>query len=219
MLQPTERSKNTPIFFLIIIIIIKKKLNSKKKKEKRLIIIIIIKKKKKKKKLIKKKKEIIFKNLTHLFSFERDLVVEQELDGLDILLVDGVQQGIADLHVVGQQQLDHLDVLVLDGDEQRRAPQRVDAVHVDLVGGQAVEHVARAGHVPPLHGQQVLLLLVAEVLLLADDAHAEAVAVRVDPEVVHQPVGVAERLLVLHVNLVHGLQVTTTTSEIKANWC
>ena len=219
MLHATERSKNTPIFFFIIIIIIKKKLNSKKKEEKKINNNNNNKKIKNKIKLIKKKKEIIFKNLTHLFSFERDLVVEEELDGLDVLLVDGVQQGVAHLDVVGQQQLDHLDVLVLDGDEQCRAPQRVDAVHVDLVGGQAVEHVARAGHVPPLHGQQVLLLLVAEVLLLADDAHAEAVAVRVDPEVVHQPVGVAKRLLVLHVNLVHGLQVTTTTSEIKANWC
>ena len=60
------------------------------------------------------------------------LVVEQQLHGSHHLLADGVQQGVAHVHVEAQQQLYDLQVLVLDGNQQGRAPQGVDAVDVDL---------------------------------------------------------------------------------------
>ena len=59
-------------------------------------------------------------------------MVEQQLHGAHHLLADGVQQGVAHVHVEAQHQLDDLQVLVLDGDQQRCAAQRVDAVDVDL---------------------------------------------------------------------------------------
>ena len=43
-----------------------------------------------------------------------------------------MQQGIADVDVEAQQQLDDLQVLVLDGDQQGRAAEGVDTVDVDL---------------------------------------------------------------------------------------
>ena len=68
----------------------------------------------------------------HLLLSSGFLVVYQQLHGAHHLLADGVQQGVAHVHVEAQHQLDDLQVLVLDGDQQRRAAQRVDAVDVDL---------------------------------------------------------------------------------------
>ena len=98
-------------------------------------------------------------------------MIQQELHGLHVLLVDSVQQGVPNLHPVAQQQFDHLDVLVLDGDQQRRAAQRVHAVDVDAGEEDLVQHLAGGGDVAPLHRQQVLLLFVGQVGVLADDAH------------------------------------------------
>ena len=65
-----------------------------------------------------------------LLSLGDNLVVQQHLHSLHILLVDGVQQGVADLHAVREQQLDHLDVFVLYRHQQRRATQGVQAIQV-----------------------------------------------------------------------------------------
>ena len=44
-------------------------------------------------------------------------MVKEDLDRLDKLLVDGVQEGVLGLDLVLQQHLDHLQVLVVDGHE------------------------------------------------------------------------------------------------------
>ena len=59
------------------------------------------------------------------------LVVEQDLNGLHVLLVDGVQQGVLGLDLVLQQQLHHVQVLVVDAHEEGRPAQWVHAAEVD----------------------------------------------------------------------------------------
>lgn len=59
-------------------------------------------------------------------------MVEQQLHGSHHLLADGVQKGVADVDTKTQQEFDDLQILVLDGDEQGRAAEGVDAVDVDL---------------------------------------------------------------------------------------
>jgi len=46
--------------------------------------------------------------------------LEQQFDGVDVLLVDGVQQGVPELHPRTEQQLHHLNVLIVDRNQQRR---------------------------------------------------------------------------------------------------
>lgn len=60
------------------------------------------------------------------------LVVQQHLDGLDKLLGDGVQQGVLRVHPVIDEQLHHLQVLVIDGHQQGGPAERIDAVDVDV---------------------------------------------------------------------------------------
>lgn len=59
-------------------------------------------------------------------------MVEQQLHGSHHLFPDGVQEGVAHVDGETQQELDDLQILVLDGDEQGRAAEGVDAVNVDL---------------------------------------------------------------------------------------
>lgn len=59
-------------------------------------------------------------------------MVEQQLHSSHHLLADGVQKGIADVDAETQQEFDELQILVLDGDEQGRAAEGIDAVDVDL---------------------------------------------------------------------------------------
>lgn len=59
-------------------------------------------------------------------------MVEQQLHGSHHLLADGVQKGVADVDAETQQEFDDLQILVLDGDEQGRAAEGVDAIDVDL---------------------------------------------------------------------------------------
>ena len=134
------------------------------------------------------------------------LVRQQHLDGLDVLLPNGVQERVADLDVVSQQQFDHLNVLVLNGDEQRAPAERVDAVDVDVeVDLRLLQTVAGRGDVSALHRQKEVLLLIVEFRLLADDAHPVAVAVfgHVDAQLIHELLRVHAGLLVLAVHLVH----------------
>lgn len=63
----------------------------------------------------------------------RPPVRQQQLYGAHHLLSDGVEQGIARVDAVVKQEFHDLQVLVLNGDEERAAPQRVQAVHVDVV--------------------------------------------------------------------------------------
>ena len=58
-------------------------------------------------------------------------VVEEDLDRLDKLLVDGVKEGVLGLDLVLQQHLHHLEVLVVDGHEERRPAQGVHTVDID----------------------------------------------------------------------------------------
>ena len=67
------------------------------------------------------------------------LVVEQHLHRLDVLLVNGVQEGVLGLDLVLEQQLDHLEVLVVDAHEERRPAQGVDAVDIDAIS-RALQH-------------------------------------------------------------------------------
>ena len=71
------------------------------------------------------------------------LMVKQHLYGLDILLVDGVQERVLGLDLVLEQQLDHLKVLVVDAHEERSPAQRVDAIDIDAIPGafQHPEHL------------------------------------------------------------------------------
>lgn len=74
---------------------------------------------------------------------------QQQLHGSHHLLPDGVEQGVARVDAVVQQELHDLQVLVLDGDEERAAPQRVQAVHVDVVVDlRLAQGVFDAGVVP-----------------------------------------------------------------------
>ncbi|TNN63512.1 hypothetical protein EYF80_026254 [Liparis tanakae] len=68
----------------------------------------------------------------HLHAATGLLVIEQQLHRSHHFLPDGVQQGVAHVDAEAQQELDDLQVLVLDGDQQGGAAQRVDAVDVDL---------------------------------------------------------------------------------------
>lgn len=70
--------------------------------------------------------------LTNLFLSTGLLVVQQELHGSYHLFTDGVEQSVPDIHVEAEEQLDDLQVLILNGYEQRRAPQGIDAIDVDL---------------------------------------------------------------------------------------
>ena len=58
-------------------------------------------------------------------------VVEEDLDRLDKLLVDGVKEGVLGLDLVLQQHLHHLEVLVVDGHEERRPAQGVHTVDIN----------------------------------------------------------------------------------------
>ena len=55
------------------------------------------------------------------------------LHRLDVLLVDGVQQRVLRLHLELQQQLDHLQVLVVDGHEQRGPGQPIRDQYCDTL--------------------------------------------------------------------------------------
>lgn len=79
---------------------------------------------------------------------EQLLVVEQDLDGLDVLLADGMKKSVLRLDFVLDEQLYHLQVLVVDGHEQRRPPQGVHAIDVDDPGlRRADQHPAGEGRV------------------------------------------------------------------------
>lgn len=107
------------------------------------------------------------------------LVVEQQLHGPHHLFPDGVQQGITHVHVEVEQQLDDLQVLILDGDEQGRAPQGVDAVDVDPeVDLSLLQGLLDTGVVPLLHGPQVGPLKGGELRLGPHDPQRDAVPVR-----------------------------------------
>ena len=59
------------------------------------------------------------------------LVVQQNLNSLNKLLVNGVKEGVLGLHFVLQEDLHHLQVLVVDGHEEGSTTERVDTVNVD----------------------------------------------------------------------------------------
>lgn len=87
-------------------------------------------------------------------------MVEKCLDGFDKLFGDSVKQRVTRFYAELQQQLHHLEVLVVDGHKKRRAAERINAVHVNVmcVLG-ALQHAPRARHIAALHAQQELLLL------------------------------------------------------------
>lgn len=68
----------------------------------------------------------------HLHATTWLLVVEQQLHSSHHLLADSVQKGVANVDAETQQEFDDLQILILDGDEQGRAAEGVDAVDVDL---------------------------------------------------------------------------------------
>ena len=59
------------------------------------------------------------------------LVVQQNLNSLNKLLVNGVEEGVLGLHFVLQEDLHHLQVLVVDGHEEGGATEGVNTVNVD----------------------------------------------------------------------------------------
>lgn len=62
------------------------------------------------------------------------LPFEEQLDGFDVVLADGVQQRVRHLDAAVEEHLDQLEALVLDGDHERRPAERVRAVDVQLAG-------------------------------------------------------------------------------------
>ena len=58
-------------------------------------------------------------------------MVQQNLHSLDILLMDGMEQGVLGLHLELQQKLDHLQVLVVDSHEQRGPGQPIRDQYCD----------------------------------------------------------------------------------------
>lgn len=61
------------------------------------------------------------------------LVLQQQLDRLHELGVDGLQQRVLGLHLHDDEELHHLHVLSLNGEGQRAAAERVHAVDVDVL--------------------------------------------------------------------------------------
>lgn len=115
----------------------------------------------------------------YLLLAARLLVVEQQLHGADHLLPDGVQQRVAQVHVEAEQQVDDVQVLVLNGDEQGRAPQGVHAVDVDPeIDLSLLQGLLDAGVVALLHRPQVGLLQGRELGLGPHDPQGDAVPVR-----------------------------------------
>ena len=67
------------------------------------------------------------------------LVIKQHLHRLDVLLVDGVKEGVLCLDLVLEQQLDHLEILIVDAHEERCPAQGVDAIDIDAIS-RALQH-------------------------------------------------------------------------------
>lgn len=81
-------------------------------------------------------------------NMEQLLVVEQDLDGLNVLLADCMKKCVLRLDLMLDEQLDHLQVLVVDGHEERRPAEGVHAVDVDDSGLRcADEHPAGEGRI------------------------------------------------------------------------
>lgn len=58
---------------------------------------------------------------------------EEQFHGFDVVLADGVQQGVGHLDPALEQHFDQLEALVLNRDDDRSPTQRVRAVDVELV--------------------------------------------------------------------------------------
>lgn len=107
------------------------------------------------------------------------LVVEQQLHSSHYFFPDGVQQGIPHVDVVAEQQLDDLQVLVLDGNEEGCASQRVYAVYVDPeVDLSLLQGLLHAAVVSLFHSPQVGFLHGGELSLRSHNAQGDAVPVR-----------------------------------------
>lgn len=60
--------------------------------------------------------------------------LEEQLDGFDVVLADGVKQPVRYVDAALQKDFDQLETFVLDGDDQRCPSQRISAVDVQIVG-------------------------------------------------------------------------------------
>ena len=66
------------------------------------------------------------------FAVDSFFVIEQVLDGFDILFRDSVEESVFGLDSVLDEQFDHFQVFVVDGHEQAGTTQRIHAVDVDV---------------------------------------------------------------------------------------